>query len=278
MNAVAEALVRAILDAGIASGTREGAMLAQLAARALQASGLTSPELPPSGPSCSPDAKRMREKRARERAERSGERSTPNGEHHEQNERVRTEGEGGGLSSLSGNRDLEDPKGGGVGEGTFERSNAFASVRRIRNASDDGAWGMTVEAWCEGISDATGVPCTRPTHGQVRQLLDCQAKHRPVTAEPVAWSRSSAGEYARATSGRELSTFGYVRWLDSGKTAPVERVSGTVVKAPPDPETLRRLKKQDEEERVAREARLCREAEEGARRYEERRRTGGKGQ
>ena len=231
MTPAAEALVRGIVDAGMASGTREGRMLAQLAARALQAEGLPSPELPPSGPSLSPDAKRMREKRARERAERV----RPNGEQTERVPNVRTEGERGRSDLL-----LEDPNlitpalfstGAERVPNVPNTTNAFTE-RSVRTASDDGAFGMTVDSWCQGVSDVTGRPCTRPTHGQQRQLIEAQANHRPVTEEPVAWSRSSAAEYARAHKGQELSTFGYVRWLDS---RPIERPSGLVAKAPPRP-------------------------------------------
>ena len=111
-----------------------------------------------------------------------------------------------------------------MGEGVTSRG-VTSDARKIRNASDDGAFGMTVGAWCEGIASVTGTPCTTPLHGPMRQLIECQSKHRPAGEDPVEWSRKSAAEFARAFAGRALTTFGYVAWIDSDKQ------SGTVLKA-----------------------------------------------
>jgi hypothetical protein len=141
-----------------------------------------------------------------------------------------------------------------------------SAIRSVANSSDDGAFGMTVEAWCEGISSVTGRPTTRPTHGQQRQLVQAQTTHRmreAPNADPVAWSRDSAAEYARSYAGRILSTFEYVRWIDSN------RPSGTVLKARAVDEEnpyarQKQVRAEQNAERERHEARLLKEAAEGA--------------
>lgn len=85
------------------------------------------------------------------------------------------------------------------------------------NATADGAFGMSVEAWCEGIALATGVPCSRPSVGAVRTLVGAINEHVPVGADVVVWAKGTAKQYAEANAGRTLSPFGFCDWLTSGK-------------------------------------------------------------
>lgn len=89
--------------------------------------------------------------------------------------------------------------------------------RPIRNASDDGAMGMTVTAWSDGLSLVTGAPSSPLAAKAVQILVGALAAHRPVDAEPVAWSRQIAADYATANKNRTLSPFGFSDWLASGK-------------------------------------------------------------
>lgn len=124
--------------------------------------------------------------------------------------------------------------------------------RGVRNPTDDGAFGMAISAWAEGISLETGVPCQPPIGGPLRQLVAASNAHRPVTADPVTWARETAQEYARAHRGRELSVFAFVRWLESGRPE-----QGSQVRVRPDlhpgkaPLTMKQI--QEIQDRVAAE-------------------------
>lgn len=93
------------------------------------------------------------------------------------------------------------------------------------NATRDGACGMAVSAWCEGIKSVTGVVFIPPTGSPLRQLLESFKAHRPEGAEVVAWARDTAAEYARARKGQQLSAAWFAEWLGSGKP---ERGSGVL--------------------------------------------------
>lgn len=155
---------------------------------------------------------------------------------------VRDGGRGGSLSSDPRDPDLNpDLLGGGAGGGvqrspapsTDVRGHELANGRTITNATDDGAFGMAVAAWCEGISLETGQPFARPAIGALRVLIGALSQHRPADAEPVEWAREVAREYARARRGGTLSPFDFANWMNSGKPVREERESGTRRRALP---------------------------------------------
>jgi len=95
---------------------------------------------------------------------------------------------------------------------------ADLSRSSVPNVTDDGAFGMAVAAWCEGVSQVTGVPCTRPTFGELRALLSAIAAHRPPSdTDIVEWARSKAKAWVKAAAPSTVNALKFKDWLDGGE-------------------------------------------------------------
>jgi hypothetical protein len=120
------------------------------------------------------------------------------------------------------------------------------------NATQDGAMGLTVAAWSEGIRSVTGAKAgPLPRGGALRALLDALDRQRPDREDEVSWARRAAVAYARANAGKALSEHFFASWLSSGGQVPAERTSAPVRAAvqaesepPPTPEQLAAQKAQ----------------------------------
>lgn len=236
MSQAGEALARAIVDAGRASETREGSMLAALAVRLLVVEGLEapppspSPELPQGPMTPAARSKRYRDEQRR----RHGDRDDPS----RNVTNVTPGGRGGGLLS-DPEKDSEkdtDPTTARERDASRDAVTAVTLVtqgRKVRNVTDDGANGSSVDAWCDGIASVTGRPFTRPTPGVAKQLVQCFVD-RGWGYEVVEFQARAAGAaYARAFKGRTMSPFRYVEWESSGRPDPSKpQESGPVVKPP----------------------------------------------
>ena len=177
-------------------------------------------------------------------------------------------GVGGGVGSDPAEDTQSDhPQVGDPGEGDVTRYASRDVTPPARNAMDDGCFGMTISAWCDGIRIATGHPCTPPVQGAVRQLVHCLGAHRPTPCpDPVDWARTVAGEYVRMNPASQWSAFGFVRWMDAGRPPP--KLPAGRQDAPPGAPPYLRSDNPNEtpavlEERRSRRARE-REAEAGA--------------
>ena len=93
-----------------------------------------------------------------------------------------------------------------------------ATAARPRNATADGAFGMAVSAWADGIAEVTGVKCSLPRNGSAElvKLLDAFAAHQ-TSGESVSWARETAAAFARAQAGTRLNAFAFADWLNSGR-------------------------------------------------------------
>jgi len=85
------------------------------------------------------------------------------------------------------------------------------------NATGDGAFGMLVDSWADGIRSVTGSHFPSPrgrAGGHLSEILRtvCAGANDACVAARVA-----GAEYARANAGRTLSPFNFGDWLGSGK-------------------------------------------------------------
>lgn len=137
-------------------------------------------------------------------------------------------GEGGGVISDLENRERDHTHTVGVqGEGPMDvHADIVRTARGHVETTRDGAFGMSVDAWCDGVRLATGQPCTRPLPRVVAMLADALSKHCPEGIEIVDWSRDRARHWASGRKGRELSPFPFVAWLNSGSPPAYEPGSG----------------------------------------------------
>lgn len=117
-------------------------------------------------------------------------------------------------------RDLGlDPVQGSLSQGELERESG--TIRTPTNATDDGCFGMAVQAWTDGLRLARGTPVTRLEPGEVRKLLRAFQAHAPAhPSEREVWARDMGGRYGRYVGpGGEASPWGFARWLDAGAPA-----------------------------------------------------------
>lgn len=98
------------------------------------------------------------------------------------------------------------------------------------NATADGAFGLLVTAWAEGIRSVTGVDY-RPPRGKAAAELS-EILKGPCAGAPDACeaARQLGAEYARANPGTVLSPFKFGDWLGSKK--PVRSRGPTLQPAP----------------------------------------------
>lgn len=108
----------------------------------------------------------------------------------------------------------------GLGVGSLssqgERERESGTIRVVRNATDDGANGMSVGMWCEGIRSVTGKTYPMPTHGLQTMLVGCFVAQN-WGGEIGESARAAGAAYAIAHAGRTLSPHGYVAWEGSGR-------------------------------------------------------------
>lgn len=248
MNPLAEALVRNVVQLGIASGTVEGRMLAQLAANALAAEG-AEPE-----PTAALQAPRVArrpmtnaERQAKFRAEHgprppSSGRAPPLRVGGEDDENVTdvTEpavtgvtGEGGDLSEIrAGKEDREE-------ETPARASNGNVTRRYPNSRANDGAGGWGVAAWCEAARVALGGAMTPLSYGEQRKLAAAIAAHAPKDPdEREQWARDKAAAYVAdcKASGGTFSVWGFGRWADNGCQASRKPAAAGAERERPEPD------------------------------------------
>lgn len=98
---------------------------------------------------------------------------------------------------------------------------AVRSETRATNATADGAFGLAVAAFADGVRSVTGVPFAPPRAGaELQKLVGAIVAHCPNVAERVDWSGEAGAAYARAYRGQRIHTHGFVDWLNSGRVAP----------------------------------------------------------
>ncbi len=100
---------------------------------------------------------------------------------------------------------------------------AVVATRRsdtVVSPSEDGAFGMAVGAWSEGVQSVVGTRTAMRLRGSsLRALLD-GLEQRPEGADAVAWARAAGVAYAAAKRGTTLSGFGFGDWIGSGGHVP----------------------------------------------------------
>jgi hypothetical protein len=103
-------------------------------------------------------------------------------------------------------------------------------VRPPPNATADGAFGMLVTAWAEGIRSVTGVEYRPPRGKAAAELSDVLRVRCAGCEDPCEGARTLGAEYARANAGAVLSPFKFGDWLGSNK--PVRGRGPTLQRAP----------------------------------------------
>jgi hypothetical protein len=93
-----------------------------------------------------------------------------------------------------------------------------------RNATADGAFGMSISAWCDGVRSVTKKPLTRISIAETKVLVDVFAAHCPRDKDVVEWARDKGALFA-SSEPPTLSAFKFKDWVDKGETA--WRPSGT---------------------------------------------------
>jgi hypothetical protein len=88
-------------------------------------------------------------------------------------------------------------------------------IRRV-NAAADGAFGLAVTAWADGIRSVTGKPFTLPAGGsaELSKLVGAMHSHCPDPGQRVDWSRAQGADFARSNRGK-LSAHSFVDWLNT---------------------------------------------------------------
>jgi len=124
-----------------------------------------------------------------------------------------------GASSGIGIRDLGS--GSGLEGGRPKGEPGARSETRLRtgvvNASADGAFGLAVSAWADGIRSVTGRHFVVPKGTELSKLIDAFDGHAPATGDRVEWARESGGAFARARAGDLLNVHRYLDWLNSDR-------------------------------------------------------------
>lgn len=91
-----------------------------------------------------------------------------------------------------------------------------ASVTRATNITADGAGGLAVTAWAEGIRTVTRKPFSMPRGGstELATLIHSMVDHCPDHATRVEWARDQARRFAESYKGK-LNAFSFRDWLNS---------------------------------------------------------------
>ncbi len=128
----------------------------------------------------------------------------------------------------------------GSGSDRRERSEIAAAARHATNATADGAFGLAVSAWCEGVTKATGAPCSVARGGAVQALVDAIVTHCPDVNARVDWARSQGAKFAsvQLAAGQIIKPHGFGDWLNSvspDKPSGVRRVAVAALVQPAPP-------------------------------------------
>jgi hypothetical protein len=102
----------------------------------------------------------------------------------------------------------------------------------VVNASADGAFGMAVNSWADGIRSVTGKPFVPPRGGELGKLLDAFDAHAPAGADRIEWAREAGGAYARARAGEMLNVHRFMDWLNSDRAARGLKMPSHIQRAP----------------------------------------------
>lgn len=98
----------------------------------------------------------------------------------------------------------------------------LAALADAGNPYADGASGMAISAWCEGVAEGTGRPCSRRSRSEVSSLCATFGAHaRGIVAQPlIEWSRAAGEAYGRAAAAAQqpISAHRFQTWLDSGRS------------------------------------------------------------
>lgn len=117
-------------------------------------------------------------------------------------------------SSLSFSENLEKERGDsflGTRDGVTE------PVTALRNVTGDGAFGMLVTSWADGIRSVTGSSFPPPRGRAGGQLSETLKDVCAGASDACAAAREAGAEYAAKNAGRTLSPFHFGDWLGSGK-------------------------------------------------------------
>lgn len=97
------------------------------------------------------------------------------------------------------------------------------------NGTYDGAAGMLVTSWAEGIRSVTGADFPPPRGRAGGHLGEALRKLTDGAADVCVVAKTIGADYARANTGRTLSPFNFTDWVGSGKP---DRASGVIARAP----------------------------------------------
>lgn len=124
-----------------------------------------------------------------------------------------------------------------------------------RNASDDGAGGLAVTAWAEGIASVTKQMFVAPRYGkELEKLVLGLVEFCPDYAKRVAWARQAGAEYATKQAGIRLNAHGFLDWLNSGR--PDRNAKPETPPEPPGAAEHRERQRRESEQRDADRRRL----------------------
>ena len=106
--------------------------------------------------------------------------------------------------------------------------------RAVTNATDDGAFGLAIAAWADGVGRATGNRFVLPPRGgsELQKVIAAIAAHCPDPAGRVEWAREAGEAYGRAYRGDRPNAHDFLDWENGGRSSPRERSSPKVQPAP----------------------------------------------
>ncbi len=117
----------------------------------------------------------------------------------------------------------------------IEAASALANTGTVR----DGNFGMTSEAWREGVTAATGQHVPTLSHAEVRDVQRVLESAPGLKGEALmAWAKATAQAYATHELADSAGRYGItprrcVAWLTAGRPPPREAASGTRFKSLP---------------------------------------------
>lgn len=122
------------------------------------------------------------------------------------------------TSEFSGSS-FEIPEGTRASVTPLVTSRVTAPVTRhaSRNVTDDGCFGIGVQAWAEGVSSVTGKPflLPAPRSAEMGKLIDALVASEADVGKRVEWARDAAQRFAKECAGRKLNVHAFVDWLNS---------------------------------------------------------------
>jgi hypothetical protein len=90
---------------------------------------------------------------------------------------------------------------------------------KAHRVTDDGCFGMAVQAWQEGIRSVTGLPYV--ISAGLYAVTDAIRLGEPDTSKRIDWARDKGAKWARVriAEGRTLKAIDFPEWLSSGEPA-----------------------------------------------------------